>query len=482
MTPAKVPTLQPKPPLTTPTTSSVEKQQQVVITKREEERKGGEALGTMQQSLKTPILEQDTRGPSHTLSRQQGISRQEDLLQLEQDLHGEGEYEAEEDEEEGEQEEDEEEEDVQERQKTTLYGEEPMEEAPLAEMLKEMKEGPLTEMMKEMKESVLQKLPETKQYKTFGAGALSPLSFGDLAKEEQSSWRDGGLPKVTTVPEVQQVIWNQYRRPVDPQEDNFQTPMEDIQRMGERSRVESILRRVDPIHTGTGDEEIRDRMLNKQSLAKQDLLKRAISIPRRQMSAVVEEKQMPPAESQLLWTQKRSKSSPPSQRRMMEDMYHRRMREEAGRMSQLDQEAGGAVVEKKTGAIRKQPRHSTPKETPARKPVDLLPRKNLMEARGEQARAEEEIKEQGGAWERERTNRAYQRAPRDYGPSPSDALQLEMAKILERISSKLENPPAAAPPPRSGLKLQALQLPTVKKNSSGDVSPKDFYLWKFSVA
>ena len=55
--------------------------------------------------------------------------------------------------------------------------------------------------------------------------------------------------------------------------------------------------------------------------------------------------------------------------------------------------------------------------------------------------------------------------------------------MLMNINNRLGSTSTSAPPtPRSNLKLQALQLPSVKRTASGEVSPREYHLWKYAVS
>ena len=154
---------------------------------------------------------------------------------------------------------------------------------------------------------------------------------------------------------------------------------------------------------------------------------------------------------------------PPSQGRRVEDTFQNRMRE-AEKALQLRQRAGEA-----TGAITKRPQ-STPRDTPPR-PLETPPRRNIFR---------QPTPGEGEARQRER---APERNPGERGPSAAEKLQLEMAIMLAKINNRLESTSTSAPPPpRSNLKLQALQLPSVKRTASGEVTPREYHLWKYAVA
>ena len=146
-----------------------------------------------------------------------------------------------------------------------------------------------------------------------------------------------------------------------------------------------------------------------------------------------------------------------------------------------------------TGAITRQPQ-STPKVTPSR-PVQPPSKRNIFkqpqpvagEARQrEGAPGGREGGQRGGApagGEDRRRERVPERNSREPSPSAAEKLQLQMAMMLMNINNRLGNTSTSAPPiPRSNLKLQALQLPSVKRTASGEVSPREYHLWKYAVS
>ena len=55
--------------------------------------------------------------------------------------------------------------------------------------------------------------------------------------------------------------------------------------------------------------------------------------------------------------------------------------------------------------------------------------------------------------------------------------------MLMNINKQLGNRSTSAPPaPRSNLKLQAVQLPSVRRTAQGEVSPREYHIWKHNVS
>ena len=224
-----------------------------------------------------------------------------------------------------------------------------------------------------------------------------------------------------------------------------------------------------------GRASARSRMMNEDMSPTQmralEVIRRGSSIPPHQFDTVLDAAQ----------------GRGPSQERRAQYNFDDVMRE-AERTLQRRQREGEA-----TGAITKQPQ-STPKATPYR-PVQPPSKRNIFKqpqpvAGG--ARQREGAPVAGEAEQREgatggRENRRRERAPernsRESSPSAAEKLQLQMAMMLMNINKQLGNRSTSAPPaPRSNLKLQAVQLPSVKRTASGEVSPREYHIWKHNVS
>ena len=302
-------------------------------------------------------------------------------------------------------------------------------------------------IVKDIVQNPIHTAPETNASRIFGAQAISPLTFGGLAQQPPAStWRGylGGLPEMTTMPQVQNEVWNDLRRPAALQDSVFHTPAGETV---DRSQAYSTIRGASAQSRMRG-EDVRDEVGSRAQVQALEMIRRGGSIPPHQIEAVLEAAQ---------------RRDPPSQERRVQDTFHDRMRE-AEKALQLRQREGEA-----TGAITKRPQ-STPKDTPSR-PLEPPPRRNIFR---QPPPVEREARQR---------ERAPERNPGEPGPSAAEKLQLEMAMMLMKINNRLDSTSTSAPPPpRSNLKLQALQLPSVKRTASGEVSPREYHLWKYAVA
>ena len=180
--------------------------------------------------------------------------------------------------------------------------------------------------------------PATNTNRIFGAHVISPPTFEGLAQQPPAStWRGylPGLPETTTMPQVQNEIWNDLRRPAALQDSVFHTPVGETV---DRSQAYSTIRGA----------SAQSRMMNEDMSPAQmqalEMIRRGSSIPPHQFDTVLEAAQ---------------RGGPPSQERRAQYNFHDRMRE-AEKNLQLRQREGEAM-----GAITRQPQ-STPKVTPSR--------------------------------------------------------------------------------------------------------------------
>ena len=210
------------------TSTPADEEQQVAITRREVEVEEGEAQDlqsskeapTTEQQMRTQMEEDTQTFPQDTpaISHRQEDLRQEDLP-AQGDPIGFG-WAGREDVEEGEEEE---KMYPQGRQKVTFHEENREEDLYGNEALS----AAAAATVKDIVQNPLHTAPETNAPRIFGAQAISPPTFGGLAQQPPApTWRGylGGLPEMTTMPQVQNEVWDALRRPAALQDSIFHTP------------------------------------------------------------------------------------------------------------------------------------------------------------------------------------------------------------------------------------------------------------------
>ena len=301
----------------------------------------------------------------------------------------------------------------QERQRVTFYKEDRekdlYEDEPLS--------AAAAAIVKDIVQNPIHTAPETNASRIFGAQAISPLTFGGLAQQPPAStWRGylGGLPEMTTMPQVQNEVWNDLRRPAALQDSVFHTPAGETV---DRSQAYSTIRGASAL-SRMRDEDVRDEVGNRAQVQALEMIRRGGSIPPHQIEAVLEAAQ---------------RRDPPSQERRVQDTFHDRMRE-AEKVLQLRQRELRQREGEATGAITKRPQ-STPKDTPSR-PLEPPSRRNIFKqppTAGGEARQREGAPAGGEARQRER---APERNSREPSPSAAEKLQLQMARMLMNINNR----------------------------------------------
>ena len=108
----------------------------------------------------------------------------------------------------------------QERQRVTFYEEDREKDLYVGEPLSAAAEAIVQDIVR----NPLHTAPATNTNRIFGAHVISPPTFEGLAQQPPAStWRGylPGLPETTTMPRVQNEIWNDLRRPATPQDSVF---------------------------------------------------------------------------------------------------------------------------------------------------------------------------------------------------------------------------------------------------------------------
>merc|ERR1712067_48097 len=128
--------------------------------------------------------------------------------------------------------------------------------------------------MSDLVQNPLHTAPETNANKVFGHRAISPLTFEGLARQPPiSTWRGHlpGLPETTTMPQVQNEIWYDLRRPAH-QDSVFHTPVGETM---DKSQTYSTIGRA----------SARSRMINEDvsptQMQAREVIRRGSSIPPR---------------------------------------------------------------------------------------------------------------------------------------------------------------------------------------------------------
>merc|ERR1712012_1484524 len=135
--------------------------------------------------------------------------------------------------------------------------------------------------MGDLVQNPLHKAPETNANKVFGHRAISPLTFEGLARQPPvSTWRGylPGLPETTTMPQVQNEIWYDLRRPAH-QDSVFHTPVGETM---DKSQAYSTIGRA----------SARSRMMNEDmsptQMQAREVIRRGSSIPPHLFDTVLE--------------------------------------------------------------------------------------------------------------------------------------------------------------------------------------------------
>ena len=73
------------------------------------------------------------------------------------------------------------------------------------------------------------------------------------------------------------------------------------------------------------------------------------------------------------------------------------------------------------------------------------------------------------------------------GGMDSQGTQLEIAKILEKLTTRLDQPPVRANPPQhnnqqSSLKMPSLVLPSIRRSATNEVTARSYFSWKLALS